>query len=919
MRLRGVCGLLACLILGSLGLSAHAAPKSKSKTEAATAAAICQQAQARFDADDLAGAAKLLDRAPTQDASDRELADIANLRGAINLRRHHYDKARDAFDEAAKKDPKLWAARFNAAEVSFRRGKYDEASRQFSELEDSTRGFGKGPERRLAEYKHLLAELLAGREKPARDFVAEHRDDKTQPLEYHYLVAALERQHGHKQKAGESLAQARAKYSPQTEDIYADSFRDLGWKPAESGRLVAMVNDQGATGSTPAADPVAKAEVKTPAARKTAVSEEKAKPVSAPEAVRPAFRTGSDAPAMPSFREGEPAARDVNGQMPPMMVDARQPQTLVEDAVDTRTGTDAPTVLGKPSSSRKPRATPSPSAVPTATPAADATSGASPAPAVGPSASPAASPAASSAPGATPAPAFVQKYEAAYVKYLEKDYPAAKTLLDEADVIQPGQKSSSDLRDLIFKAYYEGSVRELSARATFPRRPGPVGQRGRREAQQPGLAEPARPRALAPARLRRMPNPPSRRRAQLDPDLLRGEVQLRRTALQLPQLHGGPDAVRGTLQPDRPRQAAGGSGDHAVQGVPDAAARRQNRRRRGSSWTTSTSPGRPPPGISARRRWISTRGNMEKAQGWIDSAGKEFKPQLVSIFKESFYRIGWMSDVNGQPSLAGRPGPVVPPEALPGASPAAAVASASASPAASPAGSPAAVLAMNAATPGATVPPGTPTPAASVAASATPVAATPTPKPAVALATATPVPKPSATLAAASVAPTPTPKPSASLAAATIAPTPIKPPASTPLPTAAPTVSLASVTPAPSLAAASATPAPTVAAASASPVPASASPSPSAVGAASAVTTETPDPTAESTPGAEASDEETPQLERLFQLLFLGLIVIFIFTDIILVLKLLARRKERESARRNAYIAAYSQEELEPEETQTPR
>ncbi|MGD4031212.1 tetratricopeptide repeat protein, partial [Xanthomonas citri pv. citri] len=51
----------------------------------------------------------------------------------------------------------------------------------------------------------------------------------------------------------------------------------------------------------------------------------------------------------------------------------------------------------------------------------------------------------------------VQKYEAAYVKYLEKDFPAAKTLLDEADVIQPGQKSSTDLRDLIFKGYYEGA------------------------------------------------------------------------------------------------------------------------------------------------------------------------------------------------------------------------------------------------------------------------------------------------------------------------------------------------------------------------------------------------------------------------------------------------------------------------------
>ncbi len=738
LRLRGTGGLLVCLILGSIEATAHAAPKP---APAASTAAVCQQAQARFDADDLAGAAALLDRAPTRGASDRELADLANLRGAIDLRRGRYDQARAAFAAAAARDPKLWAARFNAAEVSFRRGKYDEASQQFGELGGHTRGLDQGPERRLAQYKHLLAEALAGREEPAREFLAAHQGEKTPPLEYYYLSAALAHRHGQSRQAGQALAQAGTQYSSGAEEVYADSFRNLGWQGGQPGRLVAMLNDRRADAAPSAANDAVADE--KPAVRKMVAEKSASKPAETAEALKPAFRTGADVPPAPAFREAGPGVRDGSGQMPPV-VDAREPQTLVEDAAATRMGADVPALLGKPSSGRRPRATPTPD--PSASPAADGSASPSPAasssPPADPSATPAASPAAASQPGATPAPAFVQKYEAAYVKYLEKAYPEAKTLLDEADAIQPGQKSSADLRDLIFKAYYEGAYVSFR-KGDYPTA---LEQLTNADGVKPNNPDSLNLRGLVFSRQRNYEQAESsfKKASQLDPTFYAAKFNY----AELPFNYRNYTVARSRFeelfsQTDPAKQPVEAEITQfkvfltlLLEGKLDAARAFMDH----FNFTGAT-----PARYFCQAALDFYAGNMEKAQGWIDSAGKEFKPQLVSIFKESFYRIGWMTDVNGQPALAGHPGPVAPPDASP-----AAVASALASPAASPA----VVLALNAATPGASVPPASASPA-STPKLASSLAASPAPTPIKPPAANAPPVTPTATVAIRTTAPVP--------------------------------------------------------------------------------------------------------------------------------------------------------------------
>ncbi len=51
------------------------------------------------------------------------------------------------------------------------------------------------------------------------------------PLAWFYLNAALEQQHGHDARADAWLQQAGAHYTPVAEQVFADSFAELGWSP----------------------------------------------------------------------------------------------------------------------------------------------------------------------------------------------------------------------------------------------------------------------------------------------------------------------------------------------------------------------------------------------------------------------------------------------------------------------------------------------------------------------------------------------------------------------------------------------------------------------------------------------------------------------------------------------------------------
>jgi hypothetical protein len=183
-------------------------------------------------------------------------------------------------------------------------------------------------------------------------------------------------------------------------------------------------------------------------------------------------------------------------------------------------------------------------------------------------------------------------------------------------------------------------------------------------------------------------------------------------------------------------------------------------------------------------------GDVDKAMGWLDSAKKEYPAQLVSIFIESFYRVGWMTDPTARPEVAA----------------AATGANGAALPGASPAASPPAVVAAAppVATPGATGPAAA-KPAPVVASTGTaiaPVAASPAPAKAPVLAAltnplASPAPasaKASPIVAAAPVAAAPVvlrPVSAPPAIALNPAPSPVAAPTAIAMPTHAPAVASA--------------------------------------------------------------------------------------------------------------------------------
>ena len=119
--------------------------------------ALIQQAYAAHESGNSAQALALLDQA---DKLRANVADSANLRGAVYLRQGVYDKAEVAFSRAVACDPKLWAARFNLAEVPFRKKDYARARARFDSLVTQTNRFKEQNQWELAQYKAVLCSLL---------------------------------------------------------------------------------------------------------------------------------------------------------------------------------------------------------------------------------------------------------------------------------------------------------------------------------------------------------------------------------------------------------------------------------------------------------------------------------------------------------------------------------------------------------------------------------------------------------------------------------------------------------------------------------------------------------------------------------------------------------------------------------------
>ena len=410
--------------------------------------------------------------------------------------------------------------------------------------------------------------------------------------------------------------------------------------------------------------------------------------------------------------------------------------------------------------SRRSRATPSPSPDATATPAASpgvtANQGGG---------------AATSA--ATPSDEFTGKYEAAYAKFLEKNYPETLSLLDEADKVQPGQSQAVSLR---FKAHYAlayleyrkqnypGALAHLDDADRTQKNADSFNLRGLIFSKQHNYdqAEVMFHKAVV--------TDPALWAAKFNYAELpfnRGNYTDARTRFE--ELFGQTDAAK------QPREA------ELTQYKVFLTLLLEGKVEAASTFMDHLNfSGATPARYFCNAALNFRAGSVDKAKNWIDDAKKEYPPQLVAIFIESFYRLGWMADPNAPPGTM----------------------LAQATPAGTPAVTTSGTQPTTVAT--ATAPP-LPSPTPAVAAASTPIivaAASPTPTPLAAAATPKPTPAPTVAL----VTPTATPRPTA-VAVATPAATPtVVPATATPRPTA---VAVTTPTATPTAAPATATPRPT--------------------------------------------------------------------------------------------------------------
>ena len=739
-----------------------------------------QRALELFNREDYAHALSLLEQAPGDGArSSRAKADTCNLKGAIYLRQGRYAEARAAFDEAARTDPNFWAAHFNQVEVSFREKRYADSHRQFDELLGHTGRLWHSPERRFIEYKMMLTDLLDGNEKPAADFIAAHMADQPPPLAWYYLSAAREFYHGRNARGEAYLQQVGTNYAPSSEQVYAESFDTLGW--SARGGSAERVASRG-TAATESASTLAQAAGTSDRKDRRAAAKAAAKTLAVVQLIPEGESTslsqtppGSVGPRGATRSGGTPAAHPPAAvDMPPVGAGMNSPAN--ETPAPTHAASPVAGVLAR----RKAHPTPSPSATPEDSPAAGADSAAaSPSPAAA-AADATSSPAPSATPSGTPSPAFVSKYEAAMVQFLQKNYPETKRLLDEADAIQPNQPNSVSLRNQLFKQYYEAAYTayqhsDYAGALTQLDGADGVGSNAQNQSDAYNL------RGLVLSKQRNYTEAENmfHKAVQTDPGLWAAKFNyaevpfnyrnftVARTRFE--ELFSQTDPVKQPVEAELTQFKVFLT--LLLEGKEDAAR---------TFMQHFNFSGATPARYFCQAALNFYTGDVDKAQGWIDSARKEYPPRKSSSFLEAFYRVGWLTDPNAP--AAGVPGTAV----------------AMASPAPTVAPSPATAAASASSALAATTPPVS-------------LAASPSPKPAFAAAspTATPVNRPAA-LPAVTAFPSAAPTVVA-MATPPAAPSPTAPAiAKVPVPTAAPAptaavVAMATPRPATSAPAASAT------------------------------------------------------------------------------------------------------------------
>lgn len=196
------------------------APRRRYSTEYLHAV---QDASEAFDKKDFNTVRAKLDEA---DSFTPNTAIVANFRGALALDAGRWDEAEKWFNEAARINPRLFAAQFNLVEIPFRQKRYAEAREQLQTLRR------KYPREELIAYKIYLTFLLEKNDATAETALSKLKFPGDSPA-YYYAHAAWEKMHGRDADAVAWLKPARGIFSEKANAIFSESLARAGLMPDE--------------------------------------------------------------------------------------------------------------------------------------------------------------------------------------------------------------------------------------------------------------------------------------------------------------------------------------------------------------------------------------------------------------------------------------------------------------------------------------------------------------------------------------------------------------------------------------------------------------------------------------------------------------------------------------------------------------
>lgn len=185
-------------------------------------------------AGDHAGAAAIVDEVEKKLGPKDAFVD--ELRGTLLTLKKDYAGAEASFRAMLEKAPESHVGRFNLAEILFLQARYEEAERTFAAIESARREADPALAD-LCRFKRVVNLLAGARVSEAEALLPRSESGPSSPA-VQYSRAAIRFVKKLPARAAETINHARTEFSADVENLFVDSFIELGWgRRDDSGKF----------------------------------------------------------------------------------------------------------------------------------------------------------------------------------------------------------------------------------------------------------------------------------------------------------------------------------------------------------------------------------------------------------------------------------------------------------------------------------------------------------------------------------------------------------------------------------------------------------------------------------------------------------------------------------------------------------